>query len=122
LPDGRQGRLPSEGRRQSALENLDERTVLLTVPDGIEPEYGGLLDRVEVAKADVEPLWIAADGAHDNTFCRLPIAGCQACVNAVSGLAEPDEVRIRVEDDQPQRRLQQELLEDRAERVCLSGA
>ena len=104
------------------LEDLDERAVLVTVPDRIEPEDGRLLDRIEVAEADVEPLGTAPDGAHDDALGRLPVTGRDVFVDAVSWLAEPDEVRVRIEDDQPQRRLQQKLLEDRAEGVRLPGA
>jgi hypothetical protein len=96
---------------------VNECAVLLAVPDRVEPEYGRLFDRVEIAKPNVQPVGTAPDGAHDDALGRLPVAGHDGRVDAFSKLAEPDEVRVGIEDDQAQRRLQQELLEDRAEGV-----
>ena len=70
----------------------------------------------------MQPIGPAADRAHDNAVGRVPIAGSHVLADALPDLAEPNEVRVRIEDDQPQRRLQQELLENRAEGVRLPGA
>jgi hypothetical protein len=70
----------------------------------------------------VETLGAVPDRAHDDAFGRLPVPGRDIVVDAVPGLAEPDEVRVRIQDDQPQRRLQQKPLQDRAEGVRLPRA
>ena len=70
----------------------------------------------------MESIGPAADRAHDDAVGCVAVAGGHVLADALPDLAEPDEVRVRIEDDQPQRRLQQELLENRAEGVRLPGA
>jgi hypothetical protein len=116
------GQLPRAGvgALESALEQIDERAVLVAVADRVEAQYRGLFLCVTVGEAHVEPLRpYRRASAHDDPGCRLSIAGRHGIVDAVPRVVKPDEVRVRVEDDDAKRRLEQELLEDRAEGVRL---
>jgi hypothetical protein len=62
------------------------------------------------------PLPIATD--HDS-FGGAPVTGCDLPVDTVADGTEADEVGVRVEDDDAERRLEQQLFEHRPERVAL---
>ena len=109
--------------RDGALERLGERRVLLAVADWVQAKHGRLLGRVEVSEADVEPVGARIsctthlDGRGRGRVLRIDVTP-----DAVAQLGEADEVRVRVEDHDPERRLDQQPLEDRPERVRLPGA
>jgi hypothetical protein len=94
--------------RDGALERLGECRVLLTVADRVQAEHGCLLGRVEVPEADVEPVWPCVScSAHLDDRGRSRIPCTDVAGGAVPELGEAGEVRVRVEDDDPQRRLDQ---------------
>ena len=114
-------------RRGAALEALldevHEDAVLLPVADRVEPQDRRLLLRLEVGEADMEPFGARrAAAADDDALGRAPVAVRNVAVHAVAKRADADEVGVRVEDDDPERRLEEKLLEHRAERVALPGA
>ena len=109
-------------RRGARLEQLHERAVLIPVADRVEPQHSRLLGGVAVHETDVEPLGSFPCPPHLERAGSLHVARSETGFHVAPHLAEADEVRVRVEDDDPQRRLEQEPLEDRAERVRLSRA
>ena len=89
----------------------------------VEPEDSRLRLRVELGKAESQPLAAPLRGAaHDDPRRGLSVAVREPLVDALPQLGKADEVGVRVEHDDPERRLQQEPFEDRPERVGLAGA
>src|SRR4051812_44953325 len=60
--------------------------------------------------------------ADDDAFGRAPVAVGNVAVHAVAKRPDADEIGVRIEDDDPERGLEEELLEDGAERVALPRA
>ena len=108
------------GVLEPALQHVDQGAVFLAIVDRVEPEHGGLLLRVTVGEADMEPLCAGRGAAaHDQPGGRSSVTVREGLLDVLPHLPEPDEIRVRVEDDDAKRRLEQKLLEDRAERVGL---
>ena len=107
-------------RERPRFRRLDEAVqlgVFVAVGDRVEPQRRSLQAGAELGEAQPEPLAAAPDGdavAQAGKTCRRVLFGIRP------QLAEPDEVRVRVEHDHPQRRLQQQPLEHDAERVRLA--
>src|SRR4029450_8805898 len=87
----------------------------------VETEHRGLLGGVEVKETDVQTVAAFAPGTayRDSGRGGVRLAHRVGCIG--TQLAGPDEVRVRVEDHDAERRLYEQSLEDRAERVRLAG-
>jgi hypothetical protein len=113
---GRRG-LPLE----PLLDEVDEHAVLLPVADGIEPQHGCLFLGFEVGEADVEPRRsLPTLPNHDALRCG-PVAVGQVSVDSLPKQAEANEVRVRIQDHDPEGGLEKELLEHRAKGIALPG-
>ena len=106
------------------LEQRGQLRVLLAVGERVEPQQRRLLLRAELAEAHADrrrrrstPLRTATEPATGREALRP-----RSRRRSARGSPEPDVVRVRVEHDDPQARLHQELLEQHAERVGLAGA
>ena len=95
--------------------------MLLAILDRIEPQRRRLRLAAELAQPQAQPLVAGAGADVDPLRDRAPALRGRF-VDAVAHLVQADHVGVRVEDHDPQARLQQQLLEDDAERVRLAGA
>ena len=105
----------------SALDGIEQRTVLLSVVDGVESQHSSPLHRVEVAEADVQAaLQVGARPADVDRARGRAVPGADVVAGVVAQLVQPHEVRVRVQHDDTERRLGEEPLQDRAEGVRLA--
>jgi hypothetical protein len=96
--------------------------VLLAVVDRVEAQQRRLGRRLQLGQAQAQAVRAGGVGAMDvERRDRFRVPGRGRLVDARPDVAEPDEVGVRVEHDDAQRRLEQELLEDHAEGVRLAG-
>ena len=112
-------REPLEGQRLAAVGERHELGVLFTVRHRVEAERGRLQGRLELR----EPKRKAVAGPpHRQRAGRLGVARSLGGVRVRPQLPEPYVVGVRVEHDELQVGLEQQPLEDDAERVRLAGA
>ena len=112
-------------QRERALggQDLVERRVLLEVGDRVQPQQRRLGRGLEVAEAQPQPIAALRAGAvHVEEARDAAVAARQPRRHVAAHLAEPDVVGVGVEHDDAQRRLQQQPLEQHAERVRLARA
>ena len=75
--------------------------------------------RTEVAQADADWSRAARSAAHGDRLRRRPVALHGLVVGLGARLPKPHVVRVRIEHDDPQAGLHQQLLQQHAERVGL---
>ena len=112
----------SSRSKDSALAAVRERRqlgVLLPVGNGVEAERRRLRHRVELRQPQGEAVTRLP---HGKRASRLRVATHVGVVRVRPQLAEPREVGVGIEHDDPQVGLEQELLEHDAERIGLAGA
>ena len=110
---------PLEGQGLAAVRERRELGVFLTVGHRVEAEHGRLGRRLELREQEREAV---AGAPHGQRAGRLQVACRVGGVCVRPHLPKPREVGIRVEHDEPQVGLEQQLLEHDAERVRLAGA
>jgi hypothetical protein len=103
----------------AGVQHVDERAVLVDVANRVELEHRRLLLGIAVDEAHVQPL-PRVSAANLEALGRLPVLGSRLLLDTVAHGVQPDEVGVRVEHDDPQRRSQQQLFEHGSERVRLA--
>ena len=104
------------------LEQLEQRRVLVAVAQRVEADRRGPPGLVEVGEAQLEAALVGAGPQHAHAGDALRIARGLRGRGAGPRFAQPDEVGVGVEHDDLEPGLQQQPLEDQAERVGLAGA
>ena len=108
-----------EGQRLAAVRERCQLRVLLAVADGVEAERRCLRRRVELREPQREAV---VRPPHGQRACGPRVAVSVVAVGIRPQLPEPGEVGVRIEDDDLQVSVQQQLLEHDAERVGLARA
>ena len=108
------------GALEAPFEEVDQDAVLVPITNRIEPQNSRLLVCVAIGEADVQPFPLCGfASAHDDIAGGAPVAGRDLFFNAVPHRAKPHEIRVGVENDDPQSRLDKQLLEHGAQRIAL---
>ena len=106
-----------ERLRPRVVDHGVELGVLLAVGHRVEPQHRRLGLAAELAQSQAQArIAVAAADVDPSASARQRSRG--RLVDAVAHLAQADHVGVRVEDHDPQARLQQQLLEHDAERVA----
>ena len=97
-------------RRAPVGERLAQDRVLVAIGDRVEPQQRGLGSRAELREAQVESI-PGLRRPHRHAARGLPVARRQLGVRTIAHVGEPDEVGVRIENDDAQVGLEQQPLE-----------
>jgi hypothetical protein len=107
-------------------QQLDECGVLLSVADGVQAEDGRLGGWVQVREPQPQPqpqptVGLRAVTPHRDVVRHAGVARSEQRVRTLPDVGQPDVVRVRVEHDDPDRRLRRHTFEQEPERVGLGA-
>ena len=101
------------------FQESEQIRVLAAVGHRVEVQERRLMLRTEVAQADADSSRAARSAAHRDRPSRRAVALHGLVVRLGARLPKPHIVRVRIQHDDPQARLHQQLLQQHAERVGL---